>query len=428
MKIKIKRINTVESDLEVYLGCKEVEPLRKKVELDWQNRVAIPGYRKGKAPLEMVLAKHSLDIEKDIKDSVVSLFYRKAMEASKVEPISAPVLLDVEQSKKGEYKFILKIEEAPRFKLLKYKNIKLKKKDVDVGEKEIEKVLDDIKRERTQWLDVERPSFLEDIIVVDLEVQPKDGALDKKENLSLYLSKENIFSELLDNLVGLNSGEIKEIKLNVPDDYRDKSIAGKECDFKVSVKIVKEKKEPEINDDFAKEIGGHKSVDDLRDFIKQELKNHRTHEAEADLENSLITDLIENSKMELPSQLLNRQIDLSVEDIKMRLLYRGFPKKDIDTQKDMILKEAEREAERELKTYFILKEIAQKESIVISEQELSKHLEDLAKRRNITIEKLEATLREEDRIDNIKAGLLRKKVIEFLKQHADIANIKNGGE
>ncbi|MDP8253065.1 MAG: trigger factor [Candidatus Kaelpia aquatica] len=428
MKIKIKRITTVESDLEVYLDPKEVGALRKRVESDWQNKVAIPGYRKGKAPLEMVLAKHSVEIEKDIEESVVSLFYRKAMEASGVNPISAPALLSVEQGKKGEYKFTLKIEEAPKVKLSKYKNIKLNKKDTSVEDKDINKVLDDIKREKTQWLDVQRPSALEDVVVADVEMKPKDSDLDKKEALSLYLNEENLFPELLDNLKGLSSGEIKEFKLNVPDDYRDKKIAGKECDFKINVKGVKEKKEPELNDDFAKEFGNHSNIDDLKKVIREELQNHRTREAEVDLEENLISELIENSKMELPPQLLSRQVDVSAEDIAMRLLYRGFPKKDIETQKEMILKEAQREAQRELKVYFILKEIAQKEGIVISDQELREHLEALAKRQNSTLEELESNLKKDDGLENIKASLLRKKVIEFLKQHAEIVNIKNGGE
>ncbi len=428
MKIKIKRISTVESDLEVYLDPKEVGSLRNKVELDWQNKVAIPGYRKGKAPLEMVLAKHSVDIEKDIKDSVVSLFYRKAMEASKVEPISAPSLINVEQGKKGDYKFILKIEEAPKVKLSKYKNIKLNKKNVSVEDKDIDKVLDDIKKEKTEWLDVQRPAAFEDIIVVDMEIKPEEGDLDKKDNLSLYLNEEVLFPELLENLKGLSSGEVKEFKVKVPDDYRDKKIAGKECDFKISVKIVKEKKEPELNDDFAKKLGNHSNVDDLKKVIREELENHRIREADIDLEQNLISELIESSKMELPPQLLSRQVSISAEDITMRLLYRGFPKKDIETQREMIFTEAQKEAQKELKTYFILKEIAQKENIVISDQELSEHLNILAKRQNKTLDELESSFKKDNGLENIKAGLLRKKVIEFLKQHAEITNIKNGGE
>ncbi|MDP8216478.1 MAG: trigger factor [Candidatus Kaelpia imicola] len=428
MKIKIKKINTVESDLEVYLDPKEIGSLKRKVESDWQDKVAIPGYRKGKAPLEMVLVKYGVEIEKDIKDSVVSIFYRKAVEASKVDPISAPVLLGIEQGERGDYRFTLKIEEVPKVKLSKYKNIKLKRKDASVEDKDIDKVLDDIKKEKTQWLDVQRPSVFEDVIVADIEIKSKDGDLDKREALSLYLSEESLFPGLIENLKGLSSGEVKEFKLEVPDDYRDKKIAGKECDFKVSVKGVKEKKEPELNDDFAKKLGNHSNVDDLKRVIREELQNHRIREAEIDLEECLISELIENSKIELPPQLLSRQVRVSAEDITMRLLYRGFPRKDMETQKEMIQREAQREAQRELKVYFILKEIAQKESIVVSGQELSKHLEVLSKRQNSTLEELESSLKKDNGLENIKAGLLRKKVIEFLKQHAEIINIKNGGE
>jgi trigger factor len=427
MKIKIKRISGVESDLEVYLSSKEIEPLKKRLELDWQSKAAIPGYRKGKAPLGMVLAKYSSDIDKDLKEGLVSSFYKKALSASKLEPISVPVFLGLKQDRKGDYSFTLKIEEAPKVKLARYRDLKLEKKEAAVEKGDVAKVLDDIKRERTQWLDVQRASSLEDILIVDLEIKPKDGLLERKEDFSLYLSKESIFPELLNSLLGLNIGDVKESLLDVPDDYRDKKIAGKSCNFKVSVKAVKEKKEPEIDDAFAKEFGGHKSVEDLKNFIEEELKKNRLRETEADLENSLISNLIQNSRIELPPQLLNRQIHLAAEDITMRLLYRGFPKKDIDSQKETIFKEAEREAERELKTFFILKEIAQKEGIAVSGQELEEHLKILAGSQNSNYEELLGKLKKEDRLENIKAGLLRKKVIEFLKQHADITIVKNGG-
>ena len=427
MRIKIKRINSVETEVGVFLTESEIGPLKNSVESQWQKDSSVAGYRKGKAPLNLVLKRYGKEIKRELQDRVVSAFYKKALDESKLSPVSPVVILSVEEDAAGGYKFRIGVEEKPEVKISKYKNLRLEKKSPSVENGEIDRVLENIKQERSVWVETERPSFKKDTVVADYQAVCSGKVLDSKENAHFYLDGNNLTSEILNNLTGLKKGDSKEFEAEIPRDYYDKKITGKRCSFKFTVNSVRELKAPDIDDDFAKSLGKYKTLDEFKEAIREELQNYRNRESDIDLEKKLTDEIIKNSKLDIPKQLLNSQIQKSAEDIALRLLYRGFPKKEIEKQSELILKEAGSEAETSLKLYFILNEIAKKENIVVTEEDLDFQIKTMAQHQKISEAELRKKLEQNNEIDNINAGLLRKKVIEFLKQNADIVEVKNGG-
>ncbi|MDP8234478.1 MAG: trigger factor [Candidatus Saelkia tenebricola] len=420
MKIKVKKINSVEKELEVNLSEREIQSVRNNVYSRWQQKVEVPGYRKGKAPLELVIKKYSNEINNDLKEHIASLFYKTVLQEAKIVPISAPLMLESELTFDGGYVFKMKTEEVPKVKISKYKNLKLKKKSHAVTDDEVNDVLENMKKERSQLLDVERESLKGDFLIIDWQVSLDGKVVDKKENKSTFLDEKNLFSDLLNNLLGLRKDDSKEFELVVPDDFVDKKIAGKKCLFAITVKAVREKKSPVLNDDFAKEVGKKETLEDLKNTIKDELGNYKEKQVEMELEGAMFEKLISETDVEIPPQLLDRQTKKVAQDMALRLFYRGVPREEVEKQTDVILKEAQLEAEKQLKVHFILQEIAEKEGIIASDEDFQAYVEKLAQQHKLSVEEFKAKFEKEGELESLREDLRRQKVIEYVKQTSEI--------
>jgi len=420
VKIKFKKLNTVEKELEVKLSEKEIQPVKNQVYSNWQKKVEIPGYRRGKAPLNLVIERYSNEINNDLKDNLVSLFYKKAIEESKITPISNPLMIESELSVDGGCVFKLRVEEKPQIKLPKYKNLKLEKKSSAVKDNEILEILENLKKEKTQWVDAERKSLKGDFLILDWLITSEDKVVDKKENKSLLLDEGNLFPDLLDNLLALEKDEDKEFEIDVPADFSDKKIAGRKCIFKIKVKAIKEKKEPVIDDDFARDVGKKETLDDLKNTIREELESYKKAQAEMELEGAVFEKLLAGTDMEIPPQLLDRHVKKVAQDIALRLFYKGVSHEEVEKQADVVWKEAKTEAEKQLKIHFILEEIAEKEEIIVSDEDFHLYLEKLAQKNKLSFDEFKARLNKEGRLENLREDLRRQKVIEYIKQKAEI--------
>ncbi len=422
MKIKFKRLNTVEKELEVELSEKEIQPFKNNTYSNWQKKVGIPGYRKGKAPLDLVVGRYSNEINNDLKDNLVSLFYKKALEESKITPISNPLMIESSLTNDGGCVFKLRVEEKPKIKLPKYKNLKLEKKSSAVKDDEILEILENLKKERTQWIDTERESLKGDFLIIDWLISSEGKVVDKKENASLLLDEKNLFPGLLDNLLSLKKDDDKEFELEVPADFSDKKVAGRKCFFKIKVKAVKEKKEPVIDDNFAKDAGKKETLKDLRDTIREELKGYKEAQTEMELEGVMFEKLLAGTDMEIPPQLLDRQAKKAAQDIALRLFYKGVSHEEVEKQADVIWKEAKIEAEKQLKIHFILEEIAEQEEIMVSDEDFQLYLEKLAQKNKLPLDEFKSRLDKEGKLENLREDLRRQKVIEYIKQKAEIVS------
>ena len=420
MEVKIKKLSAVEKELEVKLTSREISSIREKVYKTWQENSQIPGYRKGKAPLEIVLKRYREEIEKDLKENLATFFYKQAIKEANVEPVSYPVILSSSLTVDGGFVFKMKIEERPEVKLPKYKGLKVEKKAPEVKDEEVDKVLEDLKQERARWEDVIRPSKEGDYIILDMEIYVDDKSVEKKEKVGVLLDTKVVLPQLVENLKGLVPGSGKEFEIDIPSGYPDKKLAGKRCRYKVKIHNIREKIEPDINDAFAQQLGEYKNLEELRQAIRQELQNYKHRRSEMEVEEKLVQELVTRSRLEVPSQLLEIQARRIAEDIVLRLLYRGIPREDVERQMETIWEEARKEADKQLRLSFILDEVIRKENIDVSQQELDDYLKQLAEQRKTPFEELKTQLEKSREIGNIKEQIKKRKALELVKENAHI--------
>lgn len=420
MEVKIKKLSSVEKELEVKLTSREISPIREKVYKTWQESSQIPGYRKGKAPLELVIKKYKPEIEKDLKENLVAFFYKQAIKEANLVPVSPPVLLSSSLTLDGGFTFRMKIEEKPEVRLPKYKGLKVEKEIARVKDEEVDKVLEDLKQERAQWNEVSRSCREGDYIILDMEIYVEDKQVEKKEKVGVLLDTKVVFPALVENLVGLAPGSDKEFEIDIPSDHPDKKLAGKRCKYRVKIHNVREKVEPDIDDAFAQQLGEYKNLEELKQAIRQELQNYKHRKSDIEVEEKLIQEIISEARLEIPSQLLEIQARRITEDIVLRLLYRGIPREDVEKQMETIWEEARKEADKQLRLLFILDEVVKRENIEVSDQELDDYIKHLAEQRKTTFEELKTQLEKSQEIGNIKEQIKRRKALELIKESAHI--------
>jgi len=420
LEVKIKKLSPVEKELEIKLTSQETKPIREKVYKKWQENAVIPGYRKGKAPLELVIKKYRQDIERELKEHLVTFFYKSVIKEANLIPVSPPVILSSSFTIDGGFVFNMKVEEKPEVKLPRYKGLRVEKKITEVKDEEVNKVLEDLKHQRAQWNEVSRASQEGDYLIIDMEVYVNGKLVDKKEMVGVLLDSKTTVPSLVENLKGLVVGSEKKFEIDVPSDYPDKKLAGRKCQYKVKVHNVREKVEPAFDDSFAHQLGEYKNMDELRQAIRQELQNYKHHQSEIEVEEKLIEQLISKTKLQIPTQLLELQARRVAEDIVVRLLYRGIPREDVEKQMEAIWEEARKEADKQLRLLFILDEIVKKENIEVSEDELEEYIRQLAERRKTSYEELKTELEKSQEIGNIREQIKRRKALNLIKENAEI--------
>ena len=260
---------------------------------------------------------------------------------------------------------------------------------------------------------VDREAKDGDFLVVDLEEIAEGEAKVKKktENQTIWLKKENLLTEFYRGFSGAKAGEEKEIEALYPQDYFEKNLAGKVIKYKAKVKEVKEKILPEINDDFAKSLGEYKSLEELKSKIKEDLKIKAKQDEEKDLANQVIKQVVEKNNFEVPESLLDLYLDSVIEDLK-----KTYKK---------VNEEKIREQYRELglariRWEFIRQEIAKKEKVEVTKEEIDKWVENFAKANSLELKQAKEFIAQNKKIENIKDTILEDKVIDFILNNSKI--------
>jgi trigger factor len=259
-----------------------------------------------------------------------------------------------------------------------------------------------------------------DYVVSDLECFVDGKSIHKKrENLWLAVDKESFLPGLSEKIVGMNKSESRNIELTLPDKYPDKAVAGKKAVYTVLVKEIKQRALPELNDDFAKELG-KKDMIELRKEVAREMEEHARVNADVDAENQLLNKLMDDNVFKVPSGFVARQLENMVEDAKRRLSEKGFKKEELDKKDDEFKERFRKDAERQVRLLFVLDEIANKEHIVVSEDDLNGAYRAISSRTGKKEEEVRAYYESQELVDSLSEKIREGKTIRFLMDSAKI--------
>ncbi|MCM8766220.1 MAG: trigger factor [Candidatus Omnitrophica bacterium] len=421
MKKNLQKLAHCQRILEVEVTPEEISSIADEVYQDLQKSVVLPGFRKGKAPLEMVKKFYQQEAEKEILQRSILEFFQKAIANEDLAILGTPHISEVNWQGGKPLSFKALFEVKPDFTLKHYRGIKIKKKKLEIKEEEVNKVLESLREKYAELVTVEgRPSRKGDFVLCDYKSREGDRVLESRENIWLSLGEEMNVDGFAEQLCGANVGETKKISLRIPAEVSDKQLAGKLIEIEVKIKEIKEKHLPEVNDDFARTVGNFKNMAELCAGIRKDILSLKEFQTKKEMEAQVLEHLLSANRFSLPLSLVERAKENFVQRFQAELTRRGLKEKEIKEAEGVIKQKAQEEAEKEVRIFFILQKIAEKENLQVTDAEIEKHIQKLAEERKEDGKKLRERFQEKNLWEELRLELQEEKVIRLLLENAQI--------
>ena len=427
MECKVEKTkNANEVKLNVTIEAEKFDEAIKKVYFKSAKYFNIPGFRKGKAPMNIVEKYYGKEIfYEDAFNEVVPEELEKAVEENKLEVVSRPDI-DVTQIGKGQdLIFTAVFQTKPEAELGKYKGVEIKKIEYKVTDEDVEHELGHMQEHNSRLLSVEdRPVEKGDIANINFEGFVDGMAFEggKAENHDLEIGSNTFIPGFEDQIIGMNIDEEKDIQVKFPEEYFSKDLAGKDATFKVKVNEIKKKELPVLDDEFAKDVSEFDTLKELKDSIKKKQQKQNDERAKYETQDAVIKAVCENVKVDIPSGMVETETENMLKDMEQRLAYQGL-KLDQYLQmmgktKEEMQKEYEPQAIEAIKSRLALEAVIKAEKIEVAEIDIDEKIKEMAK--NYGKENDEEFLKNENVRNYIKQGLESEKAIEFLVENAKI--------
>ena len=436
MKVEVERQPGSVSKLQIELPPEEVEKEWDAIANSFARFAKIPGYRPGKAPRAVIDKRFRKEIQDELTKKLVSKSYHEAVEQEHLRVASLTNIEDIQFGEDKSMRFRATVVIAPEFELPDYKKIPVQLPDTKVSDAEIEEALERLREQSADFVDVPgRGLQMGDFAVLDFE-----GSMDSKpiseiapqasKNLQggkkfwLHLAADNFLPKFCEQLVGQKPGETRLAIVEFPADFPVKELAGKKADYAVTVREVKEKVLPPIDDALAAKLAPGKTLVDLRQLLEHDIEHAKEHDVERAKESQIMKYLHERIQFELPPALLQNETRRALAELVQRNRERGVT--------DEMLKEKERElidgaagvAAHRLKTNFILHRIVERENIEVAKEDVDLRIRQEAARYDISPEKMRKELQQKDVLDDVAEQILLGKTLDFLKANVSIEPVQ----
>ena len=430
MNCKVEKTeNANEVKLEITVEAEKFENAMKKVYFQNAKYFNIPGFRKGKAPMNIVEKYYGAQIfYEDAFNEVATEAYEEALTENKIDVVSRPEV-DIAQMEKGkDLIFTAVVQTKPEVKLGKYKGIEIQKIEYKVDKKDVDHELEHMQEHNSRLVTVDdRPLENGDTATIDFEGFVDGVAFEggKAEGHELEIGSGTFIPGFEEQLIGMELENEKEIKVTVPKEYFSKDLAGKDATFKVKLHDIKKKELPELDDEFAKDVSEFDTLEELKKSIKEKLTKNKEQREKYETEEAVLKAVCEDSKLDIPSGMIELEIDNMLKDFEQRLSYQGLNLeqylKMIGKTEEEMRKEYEPQAIEAIKSRLVLEAIMKAEKIEASEEEIKAKMEEMAKSYGKDVEELS---KNENLKNYLAEGIKSEKALEFIVNNAKVTEKK----
>jgi trigger factor len=417
MKSVVEDISSVKKKINIEITPEAVDKEMEKALADVAKKARIAGFRPGKAPKAIVEKHYGEEVRNEVVQRLVTDSYLQALQENNLSPVEVPHIEKVSSLAKGmPLTFTATVEVRPKIELGTYDGIEVKEQSLTVSDEELNQTIDRLREMYAQLEVVEgRPLEKNDTAIIDFEGfregKPIEGA--KASGHMLSLGGNSLIPGFEDQLAGMNAGETREIKVTFPADYQSKDLAGKDATFTVALKEIKKKVLPEFNDEFAKDIGGDKSVAELKEGIKKDLEARKKDEQASAQREEILSKLVETHTFDIPPGMVERELQAMARQQATRLARQGMDMKTFNVAK--FFEEHKAVAEKRVKGLLLLDVIAEKEKVEVSDQELNAALAAMARSSRQTVDAVKKYYESLDGgLDNLHTSLIQEKTLGLL--------------
>ena len=390
-----------------------------------KNKISVPGFRKGKAPRKMIEQLYGSQIFfEDAANEIIPDAYADAAKESGLDIVSQPKV-SIEQLEAGKpFIFAAEVAVRPEVELGEYKGVEVTKADAEVTDADVEEELKKVQDQNSRTVSVEDRAVKDgDMTVIDFEGFIDGEAFDggKGENYPLTIGSHSFIDTFEEQMIGMNIGEEKELNVTFPEDYHAENLKGKPATFKVTVKEIKEKQLPELDDDFAQDVSDFDTLAEYKDDLKKKIAERKESEAKAKKESEAIEKVVEAAKMDSPQAMIDTQVNRMLEDFAMRLQQQGLSVEQYfqytGMTADKIMEEMKPEAVKRIKNSLVLEAVAKAENIEVSEEEFEAELQKMADMYKMEIEKIKEFMQDAE-AKQMKDDIAIQKAVELIVSSA----------
>ena len=424
MKTEIQKLAGLTRKLNVEVPPDVVRAALEKMYRDVQRVAKFKGFRPGKAPLNMVKSEYKSRVESDVTTKIIEDHYSKAVSEHSLQPVNFPEI-EFDGLKDGEpLKFSATFEVRPDVELKKYVGLEIEKEKFEVVPEMIDNIIQDIRKNRSviQPMVEPRPAQMGDVSIIDFhgKVEGNDLPGGNAQEYQLELGTHQFIPGFEEGIVGMKAGETKILHLKFPEAYNAKEIAGKDVEFAVTLKEIKTKALPELDDEFAKSLGAHTSLQHLKEEITKDVKTREEKRVRDDVKNRVLNALVEKNPMQIPRSMVAEQKKMIIEDVKQRMEREGTDTDQFEEYKKKWDKDFEKSAEFVIHSSLLVNAIANKEGLQCNDEDFTKKLADYAVQSGIELEKIKGFYGKQENQSRLRFQITEEKVMAFLIENAKI--------
>ena len=428
MSVQVEKLEKNMAKLTVEVSAEDFKAAIKKAFNKNKNRFSIPGFRKGKAPQAMIEKMYGEGVfYEDAADEAINASYAEAMKESGLDIVSRPEVTIEKIGKDEPFVYSALVAVKPEVTLGQYKGVEVEKADASVSAEDVEAELKKVQEQNARLLTVEDRGVEDgDQTVIDFEGFVDGNGFEggKAEDYPLTIGSHSFIDTFEEQLIGKKIGEECEVNVTFPTEYHAADLAGKPATFKVTVKEIKVKELPELNDEFASEVSEFDTLDEYKKDVEKKLAEKKEIEANSKNEDAVVAKVVENASMEIPDKMIDAQAENMVQDMARRMQSQGL-------SLDMYLKytgmtveqmkeQARPDAEKRIRTRLVLEAVAQAENIQISDEKVDEEVAKMAEAYKMEVEKLKSYMSESD-VKQMKEDLAVQQAVDLLVAEAKLA-------
>ena len=401
--------------VEITVPLAEVEKETERAVAEIASKARLPGFRPGKAPVSVVKTRFAADIRQEVLEKLVPRHFNAAVQKDNLQVVGRPDVTDVHFHSGEPLRFKAEFEVAPNFDLGEYRGLTCTYTEPEVTDADIAERMDQIRDQKAEYVNEEpRPLADGDYAVVSLESISGVAEKVSQDELILKIGDAATMKEFSENLRGASPEETREFSVTYPEDYDRKNLAGRTVSFRAAVKAVRRKELPELNDEFAKDLGDFQTLEELQAEVRKGILREREHRAQETARHELLDKLVDSHDFPVPAAFVDRQIEINVENELRPLVARGVDVSQLKLDWNKLRERYQERATRDVKASLLLDKIADREAIGATQEEIDREVNRIARQAKEAVAMTRARLQKDGSIGRIAGSIRTDKTLGFL--------------
>ena len=422
MKVAVEEMGACKRRLQVEEGPEVVREAWEQAFTRVQREARLPGFRKGKVPRSMIKLHFSDDVRQEVARRLIPDVYKQALAETQLKPVEEPDLQEVKLEEDAPLSFSAVVEIKPAITLGAYSGLAVAHTPKPFAEDEVDEALNQLREQHAEFTAVERAADLGDLVIVDYTLTPEGMEPRNETGYGFLIGQGQVMPEMEEAVIGLVSGGTRQTRVRFPDDHRNEALRGKSGEASVTVREVKEKSLPALDDEFAKTVGPFEALDALREELRKELSARRERENKQALEDATVDVLLAAHEFQVPEALVLRQVGHLIEHARERVRRQGVDPDRLPWDYQKLLEELRPGAEKAVKRTLLLEAIAERENLAPSDADVDAEVERLAQASQRPAPAVRRMMEERGDLDALRFSLRERRTLDYLIERAQVTS------